>query len=209
MRKTYSFSHLVSLMARLRGPRGCPWDRKQTHQTLLKYLKEESAEVADAVRKGNPDHLCEELGDLLLQILFHSQIAAEKKRFTVNDVVDGLAKKTGSAPSPRVRVHETRHGPPSFGPLGRHQKNGTRSQKTRSSSPPSAMTGRSRRVLPVKKTVFRAVFFDAGNTLVRAHPSVGHIYAHTARRHGVRGFCRGRGSAIQRGLEKPARSGLS
>jgi tetrapyrrole methylase family protein/MazG family protein len=93
MRKTYSFSHLVSLMARLRGPRGCPWDRKQTHQTLLKYLKEESAEVADAVRKGNPDHLCEELGDLLLQILFHSQIAAEKKRFTVNDVVDGLAKK--------------------------------------------------------------------------------------------------------------------
>ncbi len=93
MRKTYSFSNLVSLMARLRGPRGCPWDRKQTHQTLLKYLKEESAEVVDAVRKGNPDHLCEELGDLLLQILFHSQIAAEKKRFTVHDVVDGLAKK--------------------------------------------------------------------------------------------------------------------
>lgn len=93
MKKTYSFSNLVSLMARLRGPRGCPWDRKQTHQTLLKYLKEESAEVVDAVRKGNPDHLCEELGDLLLQILFHSQIAAEKGRFTIHDVVDGLAKK--------------------------------------------------------------------------------------------------------------------
>lgn len=80
-------------MARLRGPRGCPWDRKQTHRSLLKYLKEESAEVAQAVRNGRPGPLCEELGDLLLQILFHSQIAAEKGRFTIDDVVDGLAKK--------------------------------------------------------------------------------------------------------------------
>ncbi|MBK7689547.1 MAG: MazG family protein [Elusimicrobia bacterium] len=80
-------------MARLRGPGGCPWDRKQTHKSLLKYLREESREVADAINKGDPDDVCEELGDLLLQILFHAQIAAEKRRFTLADVVDGLAKK--------------------------------------------------------------------------------------------------------------------
>lgn len=93
MRKRYGYPHLVSLMARLRGPRGCPWDRKQTHRSLLKYLKEESQEVADAVKKGDPDHLCEELGDLLLQILFHAQIASEHGSFSMGDVVDGLAKK--------------------------------------------------------------------------------------------------------------------
>ncbi len=93
MRKHYSFNQLTSLMARLRGPAGCPWDRKQTHKSLLKYLREESLEVADAVRKGRPDHLCEELGDLLLQIMFHSQIASEKGRFSIHDVVDELAKK--------------------------------------------------------------------------------------------------------------------
>ncbi|MBK6879552.1 MAG: MazG family protein [Elusimicrobia bacterium] len=93
MKKNYGFKDLVALMARLRGPGGCPWDRKQTHKSLLKYLREESREVADAINKGDPDDVCEELGDLLLQILFHAQIAAEKRRFTLADVVDGLAKK--------------------------------------------------------------------------------------------------------------------
>ncbi|MBL0059269.1 MAG: MazG family protein [Elusimicrobia bacterium] len=93
MRKNYTYSQLVDLMKHLRGPRGCPWDRKQTHKSLLKYLKEESAEVADAVRQGDPDHLCEELGDVLLQVLFHAQIATERGHFTMADVVDGLAKK--------------------------------------------------------------------------------------------------------------------
>ncbi len=93
MKKNYSYNDLVALMARLRGPGGCPWDRKQTHKSLLKYLREESLEVADAIKKGDPDPICEELGDLLLQILFHAQIAAEKKRFTMDDVVNGLAKK--------------------------------------------------------------------------------------------------------------------
>lgn len=93
MKKNYSYKGLVALMARLRGPGGCPWDRKQTHKSLLKYLREESREVADAINKGDPDDICEELGDLLLQILFHAQIAAEKRRFTMADVVDGLAKK--------------------------------------------------------------------------------------------------------------------
>lgn len=93
MEKNYSYKDLVALMARLRGPGGCPWDRKQTHKSLLKYLREESSEVDDAIKKGDPDHICEELGDLLLQVLFHAQIAAEKHRFTMDDVVDGLAKK--------------------------------------------------------------------------------------------------------------------
>lgn len=80
-------------MARLRAPGGCPWDREQTHKSLLKYLKEESAEVVEAVTKNDIENLEEELGDVLLQILFHSQIAAESKRFTIHDVVDTLAKK--------------------------------------------------------------------------------------------------------------------
>ena len=93
MRKQYGYGHLVSLMARLRGPRGCPWDRQQTHRSLLKYLKEESREVADAVKKGDQDHLCEELGDLLLQVLFHAQIASERGAFSMAEVGDGLSKK--------------------------------------------------------------------------------------------------------------------
>ena len=88
-----SFPELVRLMARLRSPRGCPWDRKQTARSLLPHLREESQEVADAIRKGDPDNLCEELGDLLWQIVFHAQIAAEQGHFTMADVVDGLAKK--------------------------------------------------------------------------------------------------------------------
>jgi tetrapyrrole methylase family protein/MazG family protein len=88
-----TYPRLLKLMARLRGPDGCPWDRKQTHRTLLKHLKEESAEVARAVRKGDMANLCEELGDLLHQIIFHAGIAAEEGRFTMADVVDGLGRK--------------------------------------------------------------------------------------------------------------------
>ena len=64
------FRKLVEIMARLRANGGCEWDRAQTHETLRQYLVEETHEVIDAIRGGNPDSLCEELGDLLLQILF-------------------------------------------------------------------------------------------------------------------------------------------
>jgi MazG family protein len=87
------FDKLVKVMARLRGPGGCPWDRKQTHKSLLKYLREESAEVAQAVRRKDYRNLEEELGDVLLQVLFHADIAREKKRFSIRDVVRGLTKK--------------------------------------------------------------------------------------------------------------------
>jgi tetrapyrrole methylase family protein/MazG family protein len=87
------FDDLVRIMARLRGPGGCPWDRRQTHRSLLRYLREESREVEQAVRRGDHENLREELGDLLLQILFHSQIAGEKGRFTIRHVVRDLGRK--------------------------------------------------------------------------------------------------------------------
>lgn len=88
-----TLNDLLRLMARLRAPGGCPWDRRQTHKSLVRHLKEESAEVALAIRRNDPENLCEELGDLLHQIVFHAQLAREKKRFTMADVIDGLCRK--------------------------------------------------------------------------------------------------------------------
>jgi tetrapyrrole methylase family protein/MazG family protein len=87
----YSWDDLVEIMARLRM--GCPWDREQTHRTLVPYLIEETFEVVDAIELSQLDSLCEELGDLLLQILFHAQLATEVGKFTIADVVDALANK--------------------------------------------------------------------------------------------------------------------
>ena len=84
---------LVSLMARLRGPDGCPWDQKQTHESLKAHLLEETYEVLEAIDEGTPDTLKEELGDVLLQILFHTQIASERSEFTFKDVAEQLASK--------------------------------------------------------------------------------------------------------------------
>jgi MazG family protein len=77
----------------LLAPGGCPWDRKQTHATLLKYLKEESGEVGRAVRKKDWGNLCEELGDVLLQVVFHSALAARDGRFTLSDVIRTINAK--------------------------------------------------------------------------------------------------------------------
>src|SRR5437879_6411036 len=79
------FSRLVDLMARLRGPQGCPWDREQTPESLRPYLLEEVYEVLEAIEGGQASALCDELGDLLLQIVFQSQLAAEAGRFTIAD----------------------------------------------------------------------------------------------------------------------------
>ncbi|OGW38370.1 MAG: nucleoside triphosphate pyrophosphohydrolase [Nitrospirae bacterium GWD2_57_9] len=78
---------LVDLMATLRGPRGCPWDRKQTTESLKPFLIEETYEVIDALDEGDPAKVREELGDLLFQIIFHAQLAAEKGEFTIKDVI--------------------------------------------------------------------------------------------------------------------------
>jgi tetrapyrrole methylase family protein / MazG family protein len=87
----HTWDDLVEIMARLRL--GCPWDREQTHRTLVPYLIEETYEVVEAIEAGDLDALCEELGDLLLQIVFHSQLATETGKFSVADVVDALSNK--------------------------------------------------------------------------------------------------------------------
>ncbi|MGD1066537.1 MAG: nucleoside triphosphate pyrophosphohydrolase [Vulcanimicrobiaceae bacterium] len=87
----HSWDDLVEIMARLR--RSCPWDREQTHASLVRYLIEETYEVVDAIEQGNDSELCEELGDLLFQIVFHSQLATERGKFSVADVIDGLSNK--------------------------------------------------------------------------------------------------------------------
>jgi XTP/dITP diphosphohydrolase len=82
---------LVAVMHALRA--GCPWDSEQTHASLLHYLVEEAAEVVDAVETGTDDDLREELGDLLLQIAFHSEIASERHAFDIDDVARGISEK--------------------------------------------------------------------------------------------------------------------
>jgi len=92
-----SFDELVAVMARLRAPGGCPWDAEQTYQSLSQYLLEEAYETFDAIHSagetGDTAHLVEELGDLLLQVVFHSTIAAERGDFTIDDVAPGVAEK--------------------------------------------------------------------------------------------------------------------
>ncbi len=87
------FDELISIMARLRAPEGCPWDREQTHDSLKRHVIEEAHEVVEAIEQGDDDHLKEELGDLLLQIVFHAQIASDRGAFDINDVVKGINAK--------------------------------------------------------------------------------------------------------------------
>ncbi len=87
------FDSLLSLMARLRGNGGCPWDREQTRASLKPYLLEEAHEVLEAIDEGSKDHLIEELGDLLFQVVFHCQIASEQGEFTMADVLERLSEK--------------------------------------------------------------------------------------------------------------------
>lgn len=89
----YTFNDLVSIIAELRSEHGCPWDREQTHESLRVCMQEEAAEVMAAIRKQDMDNLCEELGDVLLQVLLHSEIAKEEGSFTLEDVIEGISKK--------------------------------------------------------------------------------------------------------------------
>ena len=88
-----AFEAFVALIARLRAPGGCPWDREQTHASLKPMTIEEAYEVVEAIDEGGDAELAGELGDLLLQVVFHSQIAAEEHRFTVADVIAGVSGK--------------------------------------------------------------------------------------------------------------------
>lgn len=89
----YTLESLTAIMEKLRSDQGCPWDREQTHQSLTRYLIEEAYEVIDAIEQQDPQALAEELGDVLLQIVFHAQIASENGQFTMDDVLKAVCEK--------------------------------------------------------------------------------------------------------------------
>ena len=87
------FAHLVQTVATLRGPEGCPWDKKQTHESLIKCLQNESQELIDAIINHDDENMKEELGDVLLQVLMNAQIAQEEGKFSIQDVIVYLDEK--------------------------------------------------------------------------------------------------------------------
>lgn len=89
----YTLDDLLHIMQLLRAPGGCPWDRAQTHQSIRRNMLEEAYEVAEAIDQEDPDHLKEELGDVLLQVVFHARMAQEAGQFSFDDVVDGICQK--------------------------------------------------------------------------------------------------------------------
>ncbi|MBB6451547.1 tetrapyrrole methylase family protein/MazG family protein [Geomicrobium halophilum] len=91
--RVHTFSHLQEVIRTLRGPDGCPWDRKQTHFTLKHYLLEETYEVLEAIDEEDDEHLVEELGDVLLQVLLHAQIGEDEGYFAIEDVIGSLTEK--------------------------------------------------------------------------------------------------------------------
>lgn len=92
-KEKYDLNDLLDIVKILRAPDGCPWDREQTHKSVRKDLLEEAYEVADAIDLDDKEALCEELGDLLLQVAFHSQLSKENGEFTFDEVTDGICKK--------------------------------------------------------------------------------------------------------------------
>lgn len=92
-KKIFDFGDIIKIMERLRGEDGCPWDIKQTHDSLRKYMLEEAYEVVDAIDKGDVDSIVEELGDVLLQVIFHSNIAFDEGEFNIMDVTTSLGNK--------------------------------------------------------------------------------------------------------------------
>ncbi len=89
----YSFSDLYDLMLILRSPEGCPWDREQTHTSIRQNMIEEAYEACDAIDHQDDEGLCEELGDLLMQVIFHAQIAEDRNAYTLQEVLDGVCRK--------------------------------------------------------------------------------------------------------------------
>ena len=92
-KKSYDIKDLEEIVRLLRSPGGCPWDIEQTHESIRRDFLEETYEVIEAINEGSTEHLKEELGDVLLQVVFHSRIEQEEGRFTLDDVADGVCKK--------------------------------------------------------------------------------------------------------------------
>ena len=89
----YDYADLLEIIRLLRSEDGCPWDKAQTHESLIPCLRNECEEVVQAIEQHDEENLCEELGDVLLQVLLHARIAEEEGQFTMADVVNGLAEK--------------------------------------------------------------------------------------------------------------------
>lgn len=89
----HNISELLEIITILRSPEGCPWDREQTHESMKKCLTDETQEVLEAIDNKDDDNLCEELGDVLLQVLLHSEVADERGAFNFSDVVQMLTEK--------------------------------------------------------------------------------------------------------------------
>lgn len=93
MKENYGFADLVGIIALLRSPGGCSWDKEQTHQSIRRNFIEETYEVCEAIDEDDPEHLCEELGDVLTQVVFHADIEREAGRFDIDGVCDAICKK--------------------------------------------------------------------------------------------------------------------
>lgn len=93
LKERYTIDELVAIMSFLRAENGCPWDREQDHASLRTNMLEEAYEAIDAIDSGSADRICDEMGDVLMQVVFHAQIAAENGDFTFNDVVSGICRK--------------------------------------------------------------------------------------------------------------------
>ncbi len=111
----YTYPQLLEIIKELRGEHGCPWDKAQTHESLISCLRDECEEVVEAIEKKDEENLCEELGDVLLQVLLHAQKAKEEGLFTMEDVVNTLAEKM-------VRRHPHVFGDEEYGSLEQNKK---------------------------------------------------------------------------------------
>ncbi len=120
---------LLDVMTRLLGPDGCPWDRVQTHRTLIPYLLEEAYELVEAIERGDADAMREELGDVLLQVVFHARLAEQGGGFSFGDVADGLASKMMER-HPHVFARETLTTPDQVSDAWDRRKLAERQQKT-------------------------------------------------------------------------------
>ena len=139
----YTFEDLKNIMETLRSENGCPWDRVQTHESMKKYLVEECAEVLEAIDHQDTENLCEELGDVLYQIMIHTEIEKEKGNFTIEDVIDGICRKM-------VRRHPGVFGGQDFPENGDHKmtweeiknRSGRRRRKLRKSCEKAGKTAK-------------------------------------------------------------------
>lgn len=92
-KRRYGWADFLEIMRLLRAPGGCPWDAEQTHGSIRRNFLEETYEALDAIDRDDPVDMCEELGDVLMQVAFHAQIETEQNRFTMDDVIDGVVQK--------------------------------------------------------------------------------------------------------------------